>query len=715
MGDGNDECGGIDSVLSQYFFDDECVSTHCYGEEISEFMNFLTSELRFESVILTEIHLMALFMILQLGGIPNVRRADGVTINVVGLGVWTFWASCVAFQYLFTFLSLVMTVLATFAINSQYSRCMTEIQDGPGPGVGAGLGGAVGLAAGAMIRAYLVHFTYQCRVHTYIVATLFYVLPFVVGAGVGASWGAATTGSPFFGTIIPSLLCHPQFVAKQAALLAYVYTFSLGLVSAGFKFNPDIIIRLYVYATVGPCFVAGVLYWVSSGSFAFSISFFVPSVVSLAVVCVVVFIALRFLQYASGDGPMPTLRRRAKPPDDDGTELTLVTPRNTSTRSPPIFPSRTPSRPSSRPPSRDPSRASSRPRAVSRPRALAAARPTERQYEAPPPPVPKPVSTPKSRTEAKSHAHIRYVEPEPPPNQPRERPVPEHHDFAQALEPLTLRARTPRRRAKPTLVPMNDDATTSPPEMVELKRDILAVVARAKSQGMDQDAVTDVLLGLADVWVAEYRDDEEPGGGDLRETDAEKKEEESDHFNPFKAFSGSLWWLPHDLLAAVIRQWRYDTSWSFAVEGNSSMFRIVLSTVVLIVLAPFFVFGCWTAGYVYMNRGMDNNEQFIRVVYRHFFGVFQDFTIVLPPLSLFSLPNFDFALIFKFREALFSIADFNEVPPIVMIDGSGIFSALSLSAALAKVIASFVGAAFAALGIVERNKIIGDVAKVAKQ
>jgi hypothetical protein len=254
------------------------------------------------------------------------------------------------------------------------------------------------------------------------------------------------------------------------------------------------------------------------------------------------------------------------------------------------------------------------------------------------------------------------------------------------------------------------------PEMVELERAIQGEVSRAQSRGMDEDSIREVLLNFADSWVTAFRSssmNEKPptaaANGDVKQHEEVKELSSKKKLSLLVSdcpLSGSFWWLPEDLPRAVVKQIIYDTDVSFTVEGNASMFRIVLSTTLFIVLVPCVVFGAWFAGFVYQQHGANENLQYVRLVYRHFFGIFSDWVVRMP-----SLYEFNLTVIVNWRDALVNMPNFGSVPPIEMVDGSKVFAALSFTSAIAKVIASGVGAFFAAIRLVQKNKIIGAVAK----
>ena len=108
-----------------------------------------------------------------------------------------------------------MIILMTTGLVSQYRPCFVEVSGGMGSGVGAGVGAATGLLLGGLLHGYLVKFKESFRWSPWMAGSVFYAIPAALGAVLGVGFGAALSGSPFFAVIIPSLFCHPTFVAKN--------------------------------------------------------------------------------------------------------------------------------------------------------------------------------------------------------------------------------------------------------------------------------------------------------------------------------------------------------------------------------------------------------------------------------------------------------------------------------------------------------------------
>lgn len=99
--------------IDKVFFDEQCLRDHCYIEEVAGYMDYISSELRFENIVGTELCLLLLFLLLQLGGIPNPRTVDEKSYTPLGSFIWLLWMLFVCAQFIFTFLSLLMAILAT--------------------------------------------------------------------------------------------------------------------------------------------------------------------------------------------------------------------------------------------------------------------------------------------------------------------------------------------------------------------------------------------------------------------------------------------------------------------------------------------------------------------------------------------------------------------------------------------------------------------------
>ena len=632
----------LESKISEVFFRETCLVDECISEEVVLYTDFLTSQLRFESIVLTECSLMGLFVLLQLGGIPNPRDHD-CRFNLLGLIVWCFWMGFVVLQFLFTALSLLMTILASFAAAHQYQNCFVDIDGGLGAAGGAAIGSGVGLVAGLAIHMYFLKYTKRCRLGAVLLALIFYAAPMLAGSAIGAAWGAATTGSAFFVVAMPALLCHPVFISKSAALLAYVYTFSLGLVAAQFRVNPDRIIRIYTYITVAPFVFTGIFFWLFSGAIIFSV-LFVPVSLAIGAVCVGIFWAIRILRQKSHHDATDDALDYG---DENGREMAPlkdVAPRVSdvegadSTRS-------------------------------------ARGTPLDAQsLDRPPVRAPR-----RQQKEQGKRADLEI----------------EDLDF------------------------LGDEDFDDKGAMVQLlKREIQTLVANSE---LDEEALSGMLVDLAREWVLRHGSgfviSESPPPPRRRFLSSRSSLEEEltggitcgrggVRFDPLGIFRGAVWWLPQDIIAAAKKQLVYDFDFDFRTEGNISMFRIVLYTTVLTVLSPMVVFSAWVAVFSYLGRGTEQNFGYIRQLYRHFFGVFFDWSFRPPTLW-----DWNLLLVEDWEPALKHLPIFLSVEPFVQLNGSQVYAALSLCAALLKPLASLVGSVLAAAGCVCRNEKIGDVAK----
>jgi hypothetical protein len=119
------------------------------------------------------------------------------------------------------------------------------------------------------------------------------VMAFLAGlcSCFGAFYGSFT-GSPLFNAIIPSLIFHPTFLAKNAALCVYAFTIFQGIAATGYATDIDKLMRLYASVMIAPLMAIGVLFFIFTISFIFSFIFFAPIALCLAGVFAVCWLTL---------------------------------------------------------------------------------------------------------------------------------------------------------------------------------------------------------------------------------------------------------------------------------------------------------------------------------------------------------------------------------------------------------------------------------------
>ena len=90
---------------------------------IIPFLDWTADKLSISSTALEAGSFLALVLLLQLGIIPSVYRADGTSISPCGSFMWCGWMGCVLFQFLTTFMSLLCLVLGTMSV-LYYDDCL---------------------------------------------------------------------------------------------------------------------------------------------------------------------------------------------------------------------------------------------------------------------------------------------------------------------------------------------------------------------------------------------------------------------------------------------------------------------------------------------------------------------------------------------------------------------------------------------------------------
>jgi hypothetical protein len=138
------------------------------------------------------------------------------------------------------------------------------------------------------------------------------------GTIVGGSWGYVTSGASLFGALIPSLLWSPVFLGKVVALLAHLFTGFQGLVAAGFSVNPDRMLRIFANVVVMPSLAVGLLYWLFSGSVAFSFLAFPLTLCVLACCRAIFWVLLRIRRVVVGKKDKEAAERKKAKGDSSG-------------------------------------------------------------------------------------------------------------------------------------------------------------------------------------------------------------------------------------------------------------------------------------------------------------------------------------------------------------------------------------------------------------
>jgi len=263
------------STMSNVFFVNTTrLQADCSIVDIAPFMDFLLAALRIESISGNLLALLGLCVIVQLGGIPSVTNGDKYSLP--GLLLWLVWMSFSVLQYITTFIAQLMGVLAVFSFVGQYEDELVTFQGGLGAGLGAAIGAGIGVVIGGVIY-FLEDGGLQMPVKV-VVPCAFCSVSTVLGAFYGSF-----TDSTFFAAIVPSLIFHPTFVARNAALSVYAFIIFQGIAASKiYAFNIDKAMQLYAIVMVAPLLATGIFYFVFTVSVIFSIVFFVPMSLCLA-------------------------------------------------------------------------------------------------------------------------------------------------------------------------------------------------------------------------------------------------------------------------------------------------------------------------------------------------------------------------------------------------------------------------------------------------
>jgi len=133
------------SIMSNVFFVNTTrMEAECSISEVAPFLDFVLAALRLESISGDLMALLGLCVIVQLGGIPSAMNKDGNKYSFTGLGMWLTWIVLSILQFITTFISQLMGVLAAFSFVGQYESELETFQNGLGADLGAGIGAGVG-------------------------------------------------------------------------------------------------------------------------------------------------------------------------------------------------------------------------------------------------------------------------------------------------------------------------------------------------------------------------------------------------------------------------------------------------------------------------------------------------------------------------------------------------------------------------------------------
>ena len=204
----------------------------CIVPDVGPFIHALTSALRFESIVSNLFFFLFLCIAVQLGGIPSIRKGD--KYSATGVVLWVTWMIFALLQYFATFAAQLMGILATFSVLYQYPDELVAMDDGGlGPGIGAAIGAGVTGGLCAVLSYYYFEIDYNDEVSSRgCVVVVFTLIGGLPGAALGAFYGSFS-GAAFFGLAVPSLVFHPSFLAKNAALLVYAFTIFQGIAASG--------------------------------------------------------------------------------------------------------------------------------------------------------------------------------------------------------------------------------------------------------------------------------------------------------------------------------------------------------------------------------------------------------------------------------------------------------------------------------------------------
>jgi len=297
-----DPCGDTFKfpTLSNVFFVNKTqMEEDCLIVEVAPFMDFLLAALRLETISGNLLGLLGLCVIVQLGGIPSVMK--GENFSPLGLGLWLIWMVFSVLQYITTLIAQLMGVLAAFSFVEQYQDELKIFQNGLGAGVGAGVGASVGTGVGLV--SWVVLFDI-CKLkdrddYSAQAPLIYIVFVGIIGLCLGAFYGSFTDAT-FFAAIIPSLIFHPTFVAKNAALCVYAFIILQGVTASKLvTVHIDKAMKLYALFMIAPMMTLGMLYLTFTASFVYSLFFYVPMSLCLAIVLLIIWHALAIAKKGS--------------------------------------------------------------------------------------------------------------------------------------------------------------------------------------------------------------------------------------------------------------------------------------------------------------------------------------------------------------------------------------------------------------------------------
>jgi hypothetical protein len=272
----------------------------CLLHDVAPFLDFMLASLRLEVVLGNLLALFLMSLAAQLGGIPNVKNGDG-EYSALGSILWLTWIGFAIVQYATTCVAQLTLVLATFSFAGQGRGELVTLEGGIGEGLGAAVGAGVGGFLGiffVLLIATIQDGDFDMSVFVLFRLFLAFISPVCLAAALGAFYGSFT-GAPLFTAVIPSLLVHPSFVAKNAALAVYAFTISQGVKDAGFNLDPDKLMRKYALVMVAPVLGISAFYLIFTASFVFSFFFYAPMSLCLFVLFAVAWRALQLVQMGS--------------------------------------------------------------------------------------------------------------------------------------------------------------------------------------------------------------------------------------------------------------------------------------------------------------------------------------------------------------------------------------------------------------------------------
>mmetsp|Transcript_29012 Transcript_29012/g.59317 ORF Transcript_29012/g.59317 Transcript_29012/m.59317 type:complete len:1077 (-) Transcript_29012:449-3679(-) len=671
------------NAIDDVFFDLQCLQENCYVTDVAGFMDYVSSDIRFESIVGTELCLLLLFLLLQLGGIPNPRNDDEDSYTVLGSFIWFIWMLFVLAQFMFTFLSLIMAVLATFAMVGRYSTCFVRYPSGGAPmgaGVGAGVGGFAGVAMFVATKAlaesewgkqsifFLVlsamdrRLTIRCVDKFYgdDMATLATDTIKCVGFGalfglvLGGGWGYATSGASLFGAVIPSLLWSPIFLGKVIAMVAHLFTFSQGLVAAGFSIDPDNIVQGFAFVVVLPAITLGLFYWILSASMVFSILTLPLTLCMFVAVRAIFSCLLKVRNLVVSDDKKEDARATLRKQISNTFHPQTSKEGATAKREKSLQISK--SLPSSSPP-------------------LVAGAPAERAFD---------VTANRLLSVKKMYSL------------PITMPLKSFETEVVDLETggaVECSAPLPNGGAPASTVddnsPEDDDHDKAAMHALELK-----IRTAIQESGLKDESVRNVLKPLFEAY-----------GGDV----------EISNF-----LEQAFWWLPATLGPSVKKLVAHDCTKirnTFFLEnepepeGGVTILRIILYSSFIVCLIPCIVLGSWVAYYSFLQKGWSADVSFITTCYKHFFQLF--WTLASFNYRVPSVFNVKFNLTKQLEiafQAFLAAPAFDTAPPLLLLDGSKGFAFLSFATAVAKPLVSALAELFVAFQALPKNKMVAEVA-----